>query len=142
MDKINLYLEYVWEYITFETAFKFFLVYFFVIWISLIVWVIRDISIRTNNIFFQIFSVFIILFLTPLWIFIYLLIRPSRTLYDKYYDEIEENLDIFNQIVEERKKSLELDEKVKESWLNKIETQKNFDKEEKLEIVNHLKEEK
>lgn len=105
--EINNALNYVWDHITFEFALKFFIIYFFVIWIALIVWVIKDISIRTTNIYFQIISVFIILFLTPLWVFIYLLIRPGRTLYDRYYDEIEDNLDIFHDIVEERKKLLE-----------------------------------
>lgn len=105
--EINNALNYVWDHITFEFALNFFIIYFFVIWIALIVWVIKDISIRTTNIYFQIISVFIILFLTPLWVFIYLLIRPGKTLYDRYYDEIEDNLDIFHDIVEERKKLLE-----------------------------------
>lgn len=95
--------------ITFEFTLKFFIVYFFIIWIALVVWVIKDISIRTNNLFFQIIAILVILFLTPLWIFIYLLIRPRRTLYDKYYEEIEENLDIINEIVEERKNKLNIE---------------------------------
>jgi hypothetical protein len=66
MEKIDLYVENIWEIITFEFAFKFFIIYFFVIWIALVVWVIKDISIRTNNLFFQIISILIILFLTPL----------------------------------------------------------------------------
>ena len=104
MEKIDLYLQAMWEAVTFEFALKLGIIYFFVIWIALIVWVIKDISIRTNNLFFQIIAVLTILLLSPFGIFIYLLIRPRRTLYDKYYEEIEENLDIFNQIVEERKK--------------------------------------
>jgi len=107
MEKLDLYLQMLWDAVTFEFALKFAILYFFVVWIVLIIWVIKDISVRTNNLFFQIFSVAIILFLTPFWIFIYLLLRPRRTLYDKYYEEIEENLDIFNQIVEERKKEIE-----------------------------------
>lgn len=107
MEKLDLYLQAMWEAITFEFALKFAILYFFIIWIVLIIWVIKDISVRTNNLFFQIFSVLVILFLTPFWVFIYLLIRPRRTLYDKYYEEIEENLDIFNEIVEERKKTIE-----------------------------------
>lgn len=107
MGQIDLYLQAMWEAITFEFAIKIAIVYFFITWIALIVWVIKDISIRSNSLFFQIFAVLTILLLSPLWIFIYLLIRPRRTLYDKYYEEIEENLDIFNEIVEERKKELE-----------------------------------
>ena len=44
---------------------------------------------------------------TPLWIIIYLLIRPSKTLYERFYDEIEENLDIIYEIIEERKRQFE-----------------------------------
>lgn len=106
MENINTYLQVIWEAITFEFVFKFWVVYFFIIWIALIVWVIKDISIRSDNIYFQVLVICIILFWTPFWIFIYLLIRPGKTLYEKYYDEIEENLDIFHEIIEERKNKL------------------------------------
>lgn len=131
MENFNTYLLAFWETITFEFVFKFGLVYFFVIWIALLVWIIKDISIRTDNIYFQVFSVFIILFLTPLGVFIYLLIRPSKTLYEKYYDEIEENLDIFHEIIEERKKELDSKEN------KEIEPKNNsviLEKEEELEL--------
>lgn len=125
MEKIDLYIGNIWELITFEFAFKFFIIYFFVIWIALVVWVIKDISIRTNNLFFQIISILVILFLTPLWIFIYLIIRPRRTLYDKYYEEIEENLDIINEIVEERKNKLNIENSEPKTedivWLEEVE---------------------
>ncbi len=111
MNSFDKYIDYIWNLVTFEFAFKFFLVYFFVIWISLVVWVIKDISIRSNNLFVQILSVLIILLLTPLGIFIYLLIRPRATLYEKYYQEIEDNLDIINEIIEERKKDIEYQKK-------------------------------
>jgi hypothetical protein len=62
----------------------------------------KDISNRTNSIILQVISVLIILILTPFWIFVYLIIRPSNTLFEKYYNEIEENLDIFHQIIEDR----------------------------------------
>lgn len=131
MENFNTYLLTFWETITFEFVFKFALVYFFVIWIALLVWIIKDISIRTDNIYFQVFSVFIILFLTPLGVFIYLLIRPSKTLYEKYYDEIEDNLDIFHEIIEERKKELDNKEN------KEIEPKNNsviLEKEEELEL--------
>jgi hypothetical protein len=67
----------------------------------------KDISIRTNSLLFQVFCVLTILILTPFWIFIYLLVRPRRTLYDKYYEEIEENLAIIDELVEERKRQIE-----------------------------------
>lgn len=143
---MDLYLQAMWEAVTFEFALKLWIIYFFIIWIALVVWVIKDISIRTNNLFFQIIAVLTILLLSPFGIFIYLLIRPRRTLYDKYYEEIEENLDIFNEIVEERKK--EAEKKVlKTTESPKIEIKdtnfkkENIKKENKLE-EKHLDEEK
>lgn len=143
---MDLYLQAMWEAVTFEFALKLWIIYFFIIWIALVVWVIKDISIRTNNLFFQIIAVLTILLLSPFGIFIYLLIRPRRTLYDKYYEEIEENLDIFNEIVEERKK--EVEKKVlKTTDSPKIEIKdtnfkkENIKKENKLE-EKHLDEEK
>lgn len=95
-------IDYLWEKITFEMFFKFVLVYFFIIWISLVIWVVKDIWNRTENIFLQLLSVLIILCLTPLWIFIYLIIRPSKTLFEKYYEEIDTNLDTVEDIVEDK----------------------------------------
>ena len=97
-----LFVTSIYESITFDTFIKFFVLYFFIIWISVLLWVMKDISNRTNNVLLQIVSVLIILILSPFWIFIYLLIRPSDTLFEKYYNEIEENLDIFHQIIEDK----------------------------------------
>lgn len=109
---INVYLELLWKSITFDFLIKFIIVYFFIIWISLVVWVLKDIRNRTSNVFFQLISVLISV-IPFVGIFFYLLIRPSRTLYEKYYEEIEENLDIINEIIEERKKKFE--EKINKS---------------------------
>lgn len=91
---INIIASYLWQNVTLQTFVQFVIFYFVVIWISLIVWVGRDISNRTNSIFLQVISILIILFLTPLGIFAYFLIRPWKTLFEKYYAEIEGNLDI------------------------------------------------
>jgi len=96
------FVENIYEMVTFDTFIKFAVLYFFIIWISVLLWVMKDISNRTNSIFLQVISVLIILFFSPFWIFIYLLIRPSNTLFEKYYQEIEENLDIFHEIIEEK----------------------------------------
>jgi len=102
--EVNLvwFIANIYEMITFDTFIKFAILYFFIIWVSVLLWVMRDISNRTDSIFLQIISILIILIFTPFWIFIYLLIRPANTLFEKYYNEIEENLDIFNKIIEER----------------------------------------
>lgn len=88
--------------ITLEMALKFFVVYFIIVWIAILVWVVKDITNRTDNILLQLISILIIFFLTPFWIFIYLLIRPSKTIFEKYYEEIEDNLDLFSSIIKEK----------------------------------------
>lgn len=104
--KFTEFFTQIYQSINFEFIIKFVIVYFFLIWISLVVWVLKDIRNRTTNVFFQIFC--LIVAVVPFFgIFIYLLFRPSRTLYEKYYEEIEENLDIINEIIEERKKQFE-----------------------------------
>ena len=72
---------------TFETFLKWLALYFFVFWIAIIIWVTKDIINRTNNILLQILSIFTVLFLSPLWVVIYLLIRPSKTILEKYYEQ-------------------------------------------------------
>lgn len=99
---LNKLYEKIYDVITFEIFIKFIIWYFFFIWIALLLWVMKDIWNRTNSIFLQILSIFIVLFLTPLWIFLYLIIRPTKTLFEKYYEEIENNLNTFNEIVEEK----------------------------------------
>lgn len=151
LQDVNDYLQLFWQTVTFEFFIKFAIVYFFIIWIALLVWVIKDISIRTNNVFLQIFSVLIPLFLTPLWIFIYLIIRPWKTLYEKYYDEVEQNLQIFNDLIDDKKKELEINRRVEERLSeltnidviekNKLKKEENTKKEiEILEIKNEEKE--
>lgn len=97
-----LAFDYIWflsgmiSLLTFESFLKLVVIYFFIVWIAIVIWVTKDIINRTNNILYQIFSIFTVLLGTPLWIVVYLLIRPSKTLFEKYYEEasIEEELDL------------------------------------------------
>jgi len=102
----NKYLIEMWNWITniitIESFAKIAILYFFIIWISLIVWVIRDAGNRSDSIFLQLFALIIVLFWTPLGIFIYLLIRPTKTLFEKYYDEIESNLDYLTESIKKK----------------------------------------
>lgn len=149
---LNNYLATISGSITVEFVIKFIIVYFFIIWISLVVWVLKDIRNRTSNILFQFICLLIPILLTPFGIFVYILIRPSKTLYEKYYDEIEENLDIINEIIEERKKQFEnkinksLEEETKQaekkfskpidiSWKNKWEQKVEVKTEEPKKIT-------
>jgi hypothetical protein len=59
------FVENIYEMVTFDTFIRFAVLYFFIIWISVLLWVMKDISNRTNNILLQVLSVLIILFLTP-----------------------------------------------------------------------------
>lgn len=101
---LSPYMENFYNNITFETVIKFMILYFFIIWIALIIWVSKDIVNRTSSILLQILSILIILVWTPLGIFIYLLIRPSKTLFEKYHNEVEWNLDIMEEIIWEKNK--------------------------------------
>lgn len=79
-----------------DLGIKIVLGYFFVIWGAFIIWVIKDVTNRTTNIFIQTISIFIILFFTPIFgLPVYLLIRPRTTLFEKYYEEeeVEETVD-------------------------------------------------
>ena len=78
MDTFLSSLEIVRSFIThtLSTAFanmsidlgiKLVLGYFFIIWGAFIIWVIKDITNRTTNVFLQAFSIFIILFFTPIF---------------------------------------------------------------------------
>lgn len=96
----NIYIQYFWNTLTVEKIAIFLVAYFFVIWIALIVWVVKDISNRTNSIFLSLFSVLVVTLFTPLGVFLYLLIRPGKTVFEKYYEEVEENLEILSSIVE------------------------------------------
>ncbi len=99
---------YIYEKVTIENLIKFFIVYFFIVWITLLVWVYKDITNRTDNFFYQFISILIILIFTPIfWFLLYLIIRPGRTLIEKYYEEIESNLDELNKQIKEKLKKCE-----------------------------------
>lgn len=97
--KVNLFIDkiinfdYLWflsdifSKVTFETFLKIVIIYIFILWIAIIIWVTKDIINRTDNIFLQVFSILTVIIWTPLWIVIYLLIRPSKTLFESYYEE-------------------------------------------------------
>lgn len=66
--------------------------YLGVLWFALIVWVARDVVNRTSNVLFQIFAILLNIFLPVFGLLVYLIIRPSRTLLEKYYEEAEYHL--------------------------------------------------
>ena len=78
---------------TLNTIFLGVLVYIGIIWIALILWVTKDITNRTNSMAFQIASISMIIFLTPVFgLPLYILVRPSRTLMERYFEEVEQDM--------------------------------------------------
>lgn len=61
------------------------IIYFFVfLWIISIIWVVKDISYRTSNLFYQIFCILLITFLSPLvGLPLYFIVRPLFYKHDK-----------------------------------------------------------
>ena len=67
MDKILNYdyvemLTKMFSNLSLDIVLKVIIVYFFVLRIAIIIWVTKDIINRTNNIFFQLIAIFIVLF--------------------------------------------------------------------------------
>ena len=62
----NKLISSLWENTTFEIVLKFFILYFSIIWVSIVIWVIKDITNRTDNFIFQLFSILLVILLTPL----------------------------------------------------------------------------
>lgn len=94
------------EYVTFESFFQFWVAYFFIVWITLILWVTKDVTIRSASILFQLMSILFVVILWPLWLILYLIVRPRNQISKKYIEEIENNLSILSHIVEKWKKGL------------------------------------
>jgi RNA polymerase subunit RPABC4/transcription elongation factor Spt4 len=99
---LHPYVAILWNMVTIEFMIKFSIIYFFVVWIALIIWVARDITDRSPSLFFQTLCILIMIVFSPLGVFLYLLIRPGKSIYEKYSEEIEENLEILNEIVQDR----------------------------------------
>lgn len=65
------------------------LIYLAALWFAVVVWVARDIVNRSNNVLFQVSMILMNIALPVFGLILYLILRPSRTLLDKYYDELE-----------------------------------------------------
>lgn len=98
MDLLNTILEsfirlyqVIIQNITLDWIIKFSILYFFIIWWAFIIWVVKDITNRTTNLFLQVLSIIIVILFTPIfWLPIYLLLRPRATIFEKYYEDTEE----------------------------------------------------
>jgi len=121
----NQIWNFLMDFISIKTFIAIVIIYFLIVWVAVIVWVIKDISNRTQSILLQIISIFIVIIFWPLWVLIYLLIRPHRTFFEKYYEEVESNIDFLTDAIF---KKLEEKEKRKEEDISKIKDIEKKDK--------------
>ena len=63
--------------------------YIGLLWLSIIIWVTRDSINRSNSLIFQTFSILINILVPILGSILYLIIRPSKTNMERYYEEVE-----------------------------------------------------
>jgi uncharacterized protein YacL len=75
-------------------------IYLILLWAALIAWATKDILSRTNNLVLQIFSILLVAVLNIFGLIIYLAIRPSKTLVEKFFEDLE-----FEALVQESKKT-------------------------------------
>ena len=66
------------------------LAFLFALWISLIIWTYRDASRRVKDRLIPLFAALLVIFLCFPGVFIYMVLRPSRTLEEEYQQALEE----------------------------------------------------
>jgi len=86
-----------------------------VFWLSLVVWVWRDVRSRTGNFLARFLSVLLGLFFFLPGVVIYLFLRPQRTLEDEYQQTLEE--EALLQSVEEAPACPGCSRRIKEDWV-------------------------
>ncbi|MBU0727407.1 zinc ribbon domain-containing protein [Patescibacteria group bacterium] len=74
---------------TFSTVQIVALSYFGLLWLSIIIWVTRDSIHRSSSLIFQTFAILINIAVPILGVLLYLIIRPSHTNLERYYEELE-----------------------------------------------------
>jgi len=68
------------------------IIYFGLLWLAIIIWVTRDAINRSNSLLFQVLAILLNIFFPVLGILLYLIIRPSKTTLERYYEELEHRL--------------------------------------------------
>ncbi len=91
LESLVRFYQLIIQNITLDWIIKFGVLYFFIIWWAFIIWIVKDITNRTTNLFLQVLSILIMIIFTPiLGLPIYLLIRPSSTIFEKYHEGFED----------------------------------------------------
>ena len=60
------------------------------LWMSLVIWTLRDMRLRSRDIFAQLLASLVVLIFGPLGLLIYLILRPQETLAEAYARTLEE----------------------------------------------------
>jgi len=79
-------------------------VYLGLLWLSIIIWVTRDAINRSNNLLFQAFAILLNIVFPVLGTLLYLIIRPGKTVAERYYEELEHRLIL--ESIQEKKHSV------------------------------------
>lgn len=66
--------------------------YFGLLWLAIIVWVTRDALQRSESIMFQALAILLNILVPILGVLLYLIIRPSKTRMESYYEELEHTM--------------------------------------------------
>lgn len=101
----NINLEAVIDFIStpsFQTFQIITITYVGLLWLSVIIWVIRDAIHRSDSLLFQVIAILINIIFPILGVLIYLIIRPSKTTMEKYYEELENRL-VLEAITDQKK---------------------------------------
>ncbi|MBI9048479.1 MAG: zinc ribbon domain-containing protein [Anaerolineaceae bacterium] len=85
------------------------------LWLSLIIWNLRDIKSRTKDILFHILSMLIVAVLFLPGIVIYLILRPANTIEQEYQKSLEE--EALLQSIEENPLCPGCNRRIKETWI-------------------------
>ena len=63
--------------------------YIFIILVAIVIWVARDVVSRSKSLFFHVFSILLVIIFNLPGLLIYLIIRPQKTLIDRYHEDLE-----------------------------------------------------
>lgn len=97
---INSVLEFI-DSPSFQTLQLGLITYLGLLWLSIIIWVTRDAIHRSDSLIFQVIAILLNIIFPVLGVLLYLIIRPSKTSNERYYEEMEHKL--IMEAIEEKK---------------------------------------
>ena len=66
--------------------------YLFVVLVAIVIWVARDVVSRSKSLAFQVFVILLVIILNLPGLLIYLIIRPQKTLVERYHETLEQRV--------------------------------------------------